>query len=285
MNNFIFFGAKHLGDHSLNYFLNKKVYPKYVITMSGGISDKTKIRLEKERIDYIKLDSFKDNIKKIISIIEATNCKIIISSAFPFILTPEILIKVEYALNVHTAALPKYKGIHPISSALLNDDRVQGTTVHLMREEVDSGEIILQDYIEIHNEDTIITIRDRLIRLSSKLLLIAYNQICSKTYCTRKQVGESSWAPKRKPQDSRIEFDNTSRYLSNFIRALESPYPNAFGYIKSDGKKIQLSKVLLSNEYGKVLDKTITGKYVISSNDGVIVVECDQDLKIGDIIT
>jgi methionyl-tRNA formyltransferase len=281
---FIFFAAKELGEESLNYFISSNTVPEFVFTMKNSLSKKVLKHLESNGIEYIELDKFKDSVPDIVSIIKSKRCNMIISSAFPFILPESILKEVDFPINVHTASLPKYKGFHPISAALLNNDKTQGTTVHFMSTEVDSGDIILQDFIKISNEDTIVSIKSRLIRLSNKLLLLAYKQIRENVFNSRLPIGKSSFAPKRNPEDSRIDFSNTSRYLHNFIRALVDPYPNAFATIKSSGKRVKIKKSIVSNTEGLVLDKTLSGNYVISTRDGIILLDCDLDLEIGDML-
>jgi methionyl-tRNA formyltransferase len=191
---------------------------------------------------------------------------------------------VHYPINVHTGAIPKYRGHHPLSAAFLNDEPFQATTVHLMAQEVDSGDILLQDFVKVENEDTILTIRNKLSILSLNLLLMTFRQLETGTIYPKKQVGPVIWAPKRNPEDSRIDFSKSSRYLHNFIRALVDPYPNAFGY--GEGKKlIRFKKSITSNFPGVVLADLGENQYVVSTIDGVILVETDVKLNIGERIS
>jgi len=279
--NFVLMGAREIAEKTIKSFQSKQILPSLVITMTGMLSQETIALLKDNNVKLLELTKFKKNTDLIISLIKENNIDMIMSVAFPFIIPEEILKTVKYPINLHTAALPKYRGVHPISAALLNDEKYQGTTVHFMKPEVDSGEIILQDFIEVKNEDTIITIKNHLIDLSIKLLLLAYNQIISNDFHKRKQVGEPIFAPKRTPGDSKTNFNNNSRYLHNFIRALADPYPNAFAKIEGSNEVINIKKSLSSNRAGVVLDKTESGKYVISTKDGVIVVELDKDVAIG----
>ena len=188
---------------------------------------------------------------------------------------------VSFPINIHTGAIPKYRGHHPISAALLDDEPFQATTIHFMAEEVDAGDILIQDFIEVSNEDTIITIKQNLIELSFRMILKVINQIENNNYYPIKQKGEVVWAPKRTPEDSRIDFSKGSRYLHNFIRALVDPYPNAFCF---NGKKhLSIKESITSNTPGKVLARA-DDKYVVATGDGVILIKADMDLKVGDIL-
>jgi hypothetical protein len=56
--------------------------------------------------------------------------------------------------------------------------------------------------------------------------------------------------------------------------------PNA--YTTLDGKKIEIKKSHIGSDYGIVLGILNDGRYVISSGDGVTLVDSNTKLKIGD---
>ena len=58
-------------------------------------------------------------------------------------------------INLHPSLLPKYKGLHAIEQAFYSGDKITGCTVHYVTEELDSGEIILQEEVPILTNDTI----------------------------------------------------------------------------------------------------------------------------------
>ncbi|RLM83633.1 hypothetical protein D3D02_17255 [Halobellus sp. Atlit-38R] len=61
-------------------------------------------------------------------------------------------------LNLHQAELPRYRGSNTFSHAIMNareDDYWKyGTTFHFMTEEVDAGDIIARNFVDITEEDT-----------------------------------------------------------------------------------------------------------------------------------
>ena len=58
-------------------------------------------------------------------------------------------------INHHPSLLPKYKGLHAIEQALESGDNITGVTVHYVNEELDSGEIIMQEEVPILPNDDI----------------------------------------------------------------------------------------------------------------------------------
>lgn len=283
MMNYIFLGGKEIGNYVLRNLLTDGLMPVGIISYQDIIADDLLVLAKTKGIQILQLDKFKGSAPAIVAFVKEMKAEMLVSVAFPYILPGEVLRSVTYPVNVHTADIPKYRGFHPLSAAFLNDEPKQGTTVHLMTEEVDAGKIILQDFVPVSNEDDMVTVRAALIDLSYRLLKQALHQIDTNTAILKEQTGEVLGAPKRTPADSKIDFNRPSRYLHNFIRALVDPYPNAFGY-KEDGSVVKIKRSIASNKAGVVLDKTQSGKYVVSTADGVVLLELDSDLKPGDII-
>lgn len=63
-------------------------------------------------------------------------------------------------LNVHTALLPKYRGLMPTFWVLKNDESVTGVSVFFMDEGIDSGPILVRRPIEIGDRSLDALIRD-----------------------------------------------------------------------------------------------------------------------------
>jgi len=55
-------------------------------------------------------------------------------------------------LNLHTALLPKYRGLMPSFWVLKNNEKQTGVSVFFVDEGIDSGEIVVQKTIEIENK-------------------------------------------------------------------------------------------------------------------------------------
>ncbi|MFZ4541504.1 MAG: methionyl-tRNA formyltransferase, partial [Rickettsiales bacterium] len=74
------------------------------------------------------------------------------------------------AFNVHAALLPRNRGPNPIQWALIHGDTTTGVTLHVMDEDFDSGPIIAQQEVPIANDDTRVTLNDR-IRVQTRTFL------------------------------------------------------------------------------------------------------------------
>ena len=51
--------------------------------------------------------------------------------------------------NLHASLLPQYRGAAPINWAVINGDRETGVTTFMLKHEIDTGNIILQERIAI----------------------------------------------------------------------------------------------------------------------------------------
>ena len=85
---------------------------------------------------------------------------------YPNILGPALLSHPDrLPLNLHQAELPRYRGSNVFSHAIMNarpdDHWRQGTTLHVMAEDVDAGDIVARKFVEITEEDTARTLYER----------------------------------------------------------------------------------------------------------------------------
>jgi len=73
------------------------------------------------------------------------------------------------AVNTHPALLPSFKGWHAVRDALEFGVKVTGTTVHLVTEDVDSGPILAQEAVPVHDDDTEATLHERIKEVERRL--------------------------------------------------------------------------------------------------------------------
>lgn len=71
---------------------------------------------------------------------------LVLLAGFMRILTPDFTSRFRI-INIHPSLLPKHKGAHAIEDTYSSHDTEGGVSVHWVNEELDGGEIILQDSI------------------------------------------------------------------------------------------------------------------------------------------
>lgn len=188
-------------------------------------------------------------------------------------------------LNVHTAALPRWRGTHPVNWALIHGDREVGVTVHFMDEGMDSGDIVAQERVTVGIEDDVNTLVEKLTAKGAELLVEAARGVLAGRARRRPQRHElATFAPRRRPADSRLDWSRASREILDFCRALYAPYPNAFSFVEGNGAcPVHVEKVHVSASPGTILARAGERDYVVATADGSIFVRLDRDdLAAGD---
>ena len=89
---------------------------------------------------------------------------LVVLAGFMRILSPEFVRRYEGRLmNIHPSLLPAFPGAHAHRDALAYGVKISGCTVHFVDEGTDSGPIILQAAVEVHEDDTEETLSARIL--------------------------------------------------------------------------------------------------------------------------
>jgi phosphoribosylglycinamide formyltransferase 1 len=72
-------------------------------------------------------------------------------------------------MNIHPSLLPAFKGLDAQSQALEYGVRVTGCTVHFVWPGLDDGPIILQASVPVSGEDTVATLRERILEQEHRI--------------------------------------------------------------------------------------------------------------------
>lgn len=189
--------------------------------------------------------------------------------AYGRILTDEILAIPSIApVNLHASLLPKYRGASPIAWALINGERETGVTTMLMARELDAGDILLQQEIEIADEDTTESLSKKLSLAGAELLVKTLKGLRDKTIRPVTQRGEPTFAPPLKKQDGLINWQRPAAELFNFVRGMH-PWPGAYCFLK--GQRIGFLKVRQLEGKGRpgIIEET-GARLVIGTAEGLL---------------
>lgn len=135
-------------------------------------------------------------------------------------------------VNLHASLLPDYRGAAPINRVLMNGERATGVTTFLLKHEVDTGNVIFQQKVEIGADMTAGELHDILMGTGADLLLKTVEAIENNTYplVDQKQLlkgREAILAPKIFKEDMKIDWGADVGQVYNHIRGL-SPFPSAW---------------------------------------------------------
>lgn len=142
-------------------------------------------------------------------------------------------------VNVHASLLPQYRGAAPINRAIMNGEKETGVTTFRLKQEIDTGNILLQQKIAILPEDNAGTVYEKLMQAGAALLLQTVDGLVHDTIIPQPQAeaGILHSAPKIFREDCQIDWTLTAEQIHNQIRGL-APYPAAFTSL--EGKQLKI---------------------------------------------
>ena len=166
----------------------EKIYKEHEIISVFTKVDKPNARGKKINFSPIKEFALANNLKiyqpenfkdgSLIEEIRNMQADLIVVVAYGKILPKEIIDIPKYGvINLHSSLLPRFRGAAPINAAIINGDDKSGVSIMYVEEELDAGAVILQEETEITDEDTFLSLHDRLKDIGADLLLKAIELI------------------------------------------------------------------------------------------------------------
>lgn len=161
-------------------------------------------------------------------------------------------------INLHASLLPQYRGAAPINWAIINGEKETGVTTFKLQQEIDTGNILMQETIPIGDNETAGELHDRMKEIGAQLLaetvkgildgtlhetpqssivnpstsaqdqLSKGNEQSSETHSQfTTHNSQFKHAPKIHTETCNIDWHKSVDEIHNLIRGL-SPYPAAF---------------------------------------------------------
>ena len=132
-------------------------------------------RAKKAGVETLFLDpkafnSKQDFDKEIIKNLKERRVELICLAGYMRVLTPHFVREFKNRImNIHPALLPSFKGLNGVKDALDYGVKITGPTVHFVTEKVDSGPIIVQSAVEVKDDDTEDSLRERIHKEEHKI--------------------------------------------------------------------------------------------------------------------
>ena len=275
----IFMGTPDFSIPSLNTLLNSKHNVLAVVTAPDkqrGRGRKISFTPVKEfalenNIPVLQPEKLKNN-PEFVKQLKKFDAEIYVVVAFK-ILPPEVFtIPSKGSFNLHASLLPKYRGAAPIQWALINGETETGLTTFKLAEKVDTGNIYLQQKVEIHPDDNFETLHDKLSELGAEIVLQTVDLIESGDYVLQEQDDSlATPAPKITKEIAKIDWNKPAAEIHNLIRGL-SPIPGAF---------FELNEKIIKIYKSEVIEKTDLSPKQIERTKNELIIGCGKNaLKI-----
>ena len=265
----------------------EKIYKEHEVIAVFTKADKPNARGKKINYSPIKEFALANNLRiyqpetfkdeALIEEIKNMQPDLIVVVAYGKILPKEVLDIPKYGIiNLHSSLLPRFRGAAPINAAIINGDKKSGVSIMYVEEELDAGDVILQEETEITDEDTFLSLHDRLKDIGADLLLKAIELIEKGEAKAQKQDKNLvTFVKPFKKEDCKIDWTKTSREIFNFVRGM-NPAPTAFSML--DKSIIKIYETII---YDKTYDNASCGEVVeYLKGKGPVVKTADASLII-----
>ncbi len=206
-------------------------------------------------------------------ILQKEQADIFVVVAFGQILPQRVLDIPKYGcMNVHASLLPKYRGAAPIQWSVINGDAQTGVTTMKMDAGMDTGDILLQESIEISPDETGGSLFDKLAVAGGALCVKTLSQIAEGNIEPVPQDHEAATYTRMiSKKDGEIDFTLPAQRIECLIRGM-NPWPSAYTHIGNKMLKIWEAEVVAQNDahkHGEVFDVT-KDAFCVAAGDGAL---------------
>jgi methionyl-tRNA formyltransferase len=202
------------------------------------------VHTEKKKENYIK-------------VLEGYEPEIVVCKAFGEIIPKEFLDYPKHGcINIHFSILPKYRGAVPIQKAILEGEEETGISIMLMSEGMDEGDVLKIFKEEIKNNDTNITLREKLVKKTTDVLIPTLKDWIEGDITPVKQKDEEAtycWQKDISKGNAEILWEEYEpEYIERMVRALV-PWPVAWTTLPDSlqdslaGKRVKIFEAELVN--------------------------------------
>lgn len=208
-----------------------------------------------------------------VDLINKYECDVAISVNWLNILKAPICNAFKHGIwNAHGGDLPRYRGNACQNWAILNNESHIGLSIYEMEPGVlDSGDIILKEYYDLHPTTYISDVYNWMGERIPNMFLEALQKLEKGTLKKKKQSQNEHHILRcypRKPQDSRIVWNQRAVDILRLIRASSQPFSGAFCYLE-DNTLIRIWKAEEIEHPGQFL--AIPGQVLYGKNGDPII--------------
>ncbi len=198
--------------------------------------------------------------------------------AYGCILPPSVIeMPAQAAVNVHYSLLPQLRGAAPVQHALMQGLTETGVTVQYVAEQLDAGDIILQQSITIEPGDNTAILTQRLTEIGVPLLLEVLELIvCSRVTARSQDHTAATYAPLLTREDGIIDWCRPARDIVNQIRACY-PWPGSVCWLGDRQIKITSANAIAQADFeegdcGQIVEIRQQEGFVVQAKPGEVLI-------------
>jgi len=267
----VFMGSSPFAMPSLSYLYEKHellcIYTKPAKPANRGMKltpSDSEIFALNNNVPYLTPSRFTPDE---IETLKAMNADCIVVASYGLILPSAVLNAAKYpAVNLHGSILPHLRGAAPIQHAILRGDEICGVTLQVMTKEVDAGDILLQQELQLNHTETHESLLYSLGLFGPTLLDEFFSN--PEGYLNNRIIQDSTFAtfaPKIQKSEYKINFETEEAIqIERKIRAFNG---NCWAVFDNIRIKILDAEIIPNDErysaqnsgfYGDIVDKYFT---------------------------
>ncbi|MFO1054097.1 MAG: methionyl-tRNA formyltransferase [Planctomycetota bacterium] len=230
----VFFGCGEYACPSLDALLAAGLRPDLVVTKPDSPRGRgrkiypAEVRLHAEQLKLEVAQPSDPHDPEFVAALRKLKPTVGLVISYGVILKPELIGLPDLGmLNAHASLLPAYRGAAPIEFAVRDGVEETGVTIMRIVEELDAGDILLQERTRIGARETSGELRDRLAELSGKAFCRAVEMLKGgKVRFVPQDASKVSYARKIEKPDGVIDWSRPAEQIDRLVRAM-TPKPGA----------------------------------------------------------
>jgi methionyl-tRNA formyltransferase len=182
-------------------------------------------------------------------------------------------------LNAHAGDLPRYRGNACPNWAILRGESSMGLCIHQMRQDLDAGPVVLRESHPV-TEQTYIGDLYRWIdeRIPAMLVDAAEGLVSGRLQPVPQDESRVLRTYPRRPEDSRIDWTQSTEVVLRLVRATSRPFSGAFTTLEGERKVTiwRASRFAVKGEFAAVPGQVCfhrDGDPVIAAGEGLVRLE------------
>lgn len=203
------------------------------------------------------------------------NIDVIITCAYgQFLPKPILNLPKQKCLNIHASLLPQLRGGAPIQWAIIKGLTSTGITLMDMISKMDAGGIYIQDKVAITNDDTYVTVTNKLVTLAAKMLITNLLPIVNNTLISHPQdESKVTFGFNITRENEKINWQQSAHLISCHVRGL---YDVPIAYTILNDVIYKIHQVEVTNQKSTLSPGTIIvinklGITVTTTSDNIII--------------
>ena len=207
--------------------------------------------------------------------IAALKPELLVSFAYGRIFGPKFLDMFPLGgINIHPSLLPKYRGPTPIPAAILNRDTETGISIQKLALEMDSGDILAQERVQLTGRETTASLGRIMAQKAPELLPIVLKDIAEgRARAQPQNHSEASYCSLISGEDGLIDWSKSAVEIDARIRAFD-PWPLC--WTLHEGRRLYILKAAAleseTNTPGLVAGIDKNRGILIQTGEGVLAV-------------